>query len=154
MPNPSTLREDTDYHGNEDCHDSFDFDSLDSLEDRIKEAIAKGEPVAALVAQLVDMECSERVNEAIAGVLCHIADSRKPKLAVDYLAYACGLRMTQGVSGEALARKHKIRKQAFSQAALRLIKKLGIPPSRSMRSAKGRESMAKAYRERMNTKRK
>jgi hypothetical protein len=145
MPNPSTLREDTDYHGNEDCHDSFDFDSLDSLEDRIKEAIAKGEPVAALVAQLVDMEANERVNEAIAAVVGYIADAEKPRLAADHIAWISGMRIRQGESLPAIAKRHGVSKQAFCQSALKLAAILHLKPARAMRSEPGKAMMAKRH---------
>jgi len=152
MPNPSTLLEGSDYDGNESAHSTFDFDTLDSIEDQIREAISRGESVTALVATLVEDELSERTNEAIARVLCLIADTRKPKLTIDYIAYATGMRLTQGEAASSLARKHRITKQAFSQAALKLIRKLGLKPSRAMRSLKGRESMPNAYRERAGRK--
>lgn len=126
----------------------FDFEQLDTIEDQIREALSKGESVTALVSSLVELQSNERTTEAIARVICLIADSRRPKLIVDHICWVTGMRATQGMSLPELARKHRISKQAFSQAALRLARKLGIGPSRQMRSIKARASMAKAYRER------
>ena len=126
----------------------FDWARLDSLEDEIRQGLKEGRSVVAMVRELVEMESSERVNQAVAAVICLIAESRRPKLMIDRIAYITGMTINQGASVTELGRKHRQRKQAFSQAALRLAKKLGLKPSRQMRSLKARESMARAYRER------
>lgn len=145
----STFHEGTDFHGEESAHSNFDFDGLDSIEDKIREALSKGQSVTALVAEIVHLEVQAETTAAISRVLCMIADARKPKLVIDHIAYATGLPMTQGQSATALARKHKVTKQAFSQAAMRIVKALGLRSPRAMRSLKGRESMAAAYRRRV-----
>ena len=101
-----------------------------------------------MVRELVDMESSERVTRSVAAVIAMIAESRRPKLMIDRIAYITNMTLNQGASISELARKHRQSKEAFSQAAIRLAKALGLPPSRQMRSLKARESMAKAYRER------
>lgn len=144
----STLIEDSDYHGNKAAHESFDFEGLDSIEDQVRECLAQGRDVSALVQAMVDAEVSEVTSDALARVLCLLADARKPKMVIDHIAYAFGLPMAEGKSAAALARKHGVRKQAFSQAVKRIVQAMGIRPSRAMRSLKGRKAMAEAYRKR------
>lgn len=128
--------------------EDFDWSRLDTLEDEIRQGLKDGRPVIAMVRELVDMEANERVIRAVAAVVALIADSRRPKLMIDRIAYITGMTINQGASISQLARKHGQKKQAFSQAALRLAKALDLKPSRQMRSLKARQSMAKAYRER------
>jgi hypothetical protein len=145
MPNHSTLSEGTDYRGNEDCHHDFDFDSLDSLEDKIKEAIAKGESVTKLVFKLVEMESDEKVTEMIARVICVIADAKKPGLVADHVAYISGMRANKGWGATEYAKRHGMSDQAFSQTALALAKVLRLKPSRAMRSDMGKLAMRNSH---------
>lgn len=128
--------------------DEFDFDALDSLEDRIKEAIAKGESIEPTIKGIVDERADERAMDAVWRAICIIKDSKKPKLIIDYLACCVGASLNDGESHSAMARKHRMSKQAFSQGLWKLIKKLGLKPSRQMRSTKAKASMAAAYRAR------
>jgi len=128
--------------------EEFDWSHLDTLEDEIRQGLKEGRSVVSMVRELVDMEASERVTRSIAAVIAMIAESRRPKLLIDRIAYITNMTLNQGASISELARKHRQSKQAFSQAALRLAKALGLRPGRQMRSLKARESMAKAYRER------
>jgi hypothetical protein len=119
--------------------ESPDFESLDSLEDRIREAIATGGSVKALVQRLIDAEAGERVNEMVAAVVGYIADAEKPRLAADHVAWISGMRIRQGESLPSIAKRHGMSKQAFCQAALRMAALLRLKPARAMRSelAKG-----------------
>lgn len=128
--------------------EEFDWSRLDTLEDEIRQGLKEGRSVVSMVRELADMQASERVTRSVAAVIALIADSRRPKLMIDRIAYITGMTINEGASITELARKHRQSKEAFSQAAIRLAKALGLPPSRQMRSLKARESMAKAYRER------
>ena len=132
--------------------EEFDFDALDSLEDRIKEAIANGESVEPIIKGVVDERADKRAMDAVWRAICIIKEARKPKLIVDYLVCGVGGALNEGESHCAMARKHRMSKQAFSQGVWKLIKKLGLKPSRQMRSKKARESMAKAYQARQKEK--
>lgn len=112
----------------------FDFESVDGLEDRIREVLAKGGSVREVVGELIDAEANERVNEAIAGVISYIVDAQKPRLVAEHLAWISGMRLREGKSGTELARKHGISKEAFSQGAIKLAQALGLKPARAMRS--------------------
>lgn len=121
--------------------EQFDYDSLDSIDDRIREALKNGESVVVLVGQLIDYETSERVAQAISSVICYIADAEKPRLAADHVAWISGMRIRQGQSLPQLAKKHGVSKQAFCQAALRLAKLMGIKQTRAMRSESAKAMM-------------
>ena len=127
----------------------FDYDALDSLESRIVEAIRLSQPFDDLLRDLIEFKASARAAEGIARVICLIADSRKPKLMADHLAWVTGMRTHQQHTAASLAKRHGVTKQAFSQATWKLARSLGIRPARAMRSAKARRSMALAYRARM-----
>ena len=137
------------------CHpvdkiESFNFEELDSLKDQIREAMAQGNgALTKLVNEFVERQGHLRSNEAIARIILLIADARKPRLMADQLAWVSGMSSLAGLSLPALARRNRVTKQAFSQAAIRLARKLGIDrPSRAMRSLRARKSMAIAYRRR------
>ena len=132
-----------------DRMESFDFDSLDSLKDQIREALAQGDgALKSLITNLITDQGHERSNEAIARIICLIADARRPRLIADQLAWVSGMSINGGMSMPALAHRNHVTKQAFSQAALRLARKLGIRKSRAMRTDAARRSMAAAYRAR------
>ena len=130
----------------------FDYDGLDSIEDRFKEAMEIPGGVADLIRDLSADAANEKAADAVARVICLIADARDPKLAVAALAHSAGLNSFSGKSGADIARAHGVTKQAFSQIALGLQRALGLPPSRGQRTMKARESMAKSYRERHGVK--
>lgn len=129
--------------------EQFDFDSIDSLKSKVLEAMAQGNgALTHLVSDYIERQGHVRSNEAIARIICLIADARRPRLIADQLAWISGMSTSGGLSLPALARRNRITKQAFSQAAIRLANKLGLRPSRAMRSLKARRSMSIAYRQR------
>ncbi len=126
--------------------EEFPYDDLDSIEDRFREALTLPNGVAELIRELSNDAATERAADAVARVICLIADARDPKLAVAALAHSAGLNSFSGKSGADIARAHGVTKQAFSQIALGLQRALGLPPSRGQRTMKARESMAASYR--------
>jgi hypothetical protein len=148
MDGQNNLMQDESGNFVERFQEPFNFDTMDSIEDEIREAMAKGQSLSELIKRIVEVEAAERANEAVAAVIAHIADSAKPRLAADHLAWISGMRTTQGQALPALAKRNGVTKQAFSQAAVKLADALGIRPARQMRSSKAREAMAKAYAKR------
>ena len=134
--------------GNVLPNEDFPYDDLDSIEDRFREALTVPNGVAELIRELSADAANERAADAVAKVICLVADARDPKLALAALAHSAGLNSFSGKSGADIARAHGVTKQAFSQIALGLQRALGLPPSRGMRSIAARESMAAAYRAR------
>ena len=132
--------------GNVLPNEDFPYSDLDSIEDRFKEALTIPGGVADLIRELSADAANEKAADAVAKVICLIADARDPKLAVAALAHSAGLNSFSGKSGASIARAHGVTKQAFSQIALGLQRALGLPPSRGQRTMKARESMAESYR--------
>jgi hypothetical protein len=67
-------------------------------------------------------------------------DHGRRALNADCLAFVSGLAFRMGESGTCLAQKHGISRQAFHKRCSELLKELGLPPSRAMKSEKARES--------------
>lgn len=118
----------------------FDYTRFDSLEDRLTEAIQKRN-IATLIEELCRDEINDRVCGCLSICIAYIADSRHPNLAADQIAWIVGMNIRQGISSTKLAEKHGISKQAFSQGALKLAKRLGLAPASYLRSDKAKEKM-------------
>jgi len=67
-------------------------------------------------------------------------DQKRRALNADCLAFVAGLSFRMGESGTSLAKKHGISRQAFHKRCSELMKQLGLPPSRAMKSKNARES--------------
>ncbi len=66
-------------------------------------------------------------------------DQGRRALNADCLAFVSGLAVRMGESGTSLARKHGITRQAFHKRCSELLRELGLPPSRAMKSKKARQ---------------
>ncbi len=122
----------------------FDFDSLDAIEARVLEILdtpgATLEPfLRALAAALSHTARAEGFNLALA----HIIGARKPRLKAYQMAFAGGLAVTQGWSGEQIANKFGRRKQAFYQGVQQARHELGIDhlPMPNRRDPEARQKM-------------
>lgn len=67
-------------------------------------------------------------------------DRGRRALNADCLAYVSGLSLRMGESGTSLAQKHGISRQAFHKRCSELMRELGLPPSRAMKSVRARHS--------------
>ena len=67
-------------------------------------------------------------------------DQERRALHADCLAFVSGLTVRMGESGTSLARKHGISRQAFHKRCSDLMKQLGLPPTRAMKSKMARDS--------------
>ena len=67
-------------------------------------------------------------------------DQGRRALNADCLAFVSGLAVRMGESGTSLAKRHGISRQAFHKRCNDLLKELGLPPSRAMKSKKARDS--------------
>jgi len=67
-------------------------------------------------------------------------DQKRRALNADCLAFVSGLSFRMGESGTSLAKKHGISRQAFHKRCGDLLKELGLPPSRAMKSRKACDS--------------
>ena len=128
--------------------EDFDYDSLDSIEDRAREALEVKGGIEKLVAELAEEFADERAADAIARLVCMVADARDPQMQISILAMAAGMNSDAGAGGTDLAAKYGCSKQNISQHLIAWQKALGLKPGRGQRSIAARESMAKSYRER------
>ena len=67
-------------------------------------------------------------------------DQCRRALNADCLAFVSGLAVRMGESGTSLAKRHGISRQAFHKRCNELMKELGLPPSRAMKSVRARKS--------------
>lgn len=122
---------------------------LDSVEDCAREVcheagligLAIGITIAAaLISQTIErcggVLMNVNAHESLERAVMLLADSRRPRLDIDVLIFATGLYARLGLSGTKLAEKHGITRAAFSKRCKIVQKKLGIPPSRGMKSEK------------------
>ena len=126
----------------------FDYDSLDSVSDRAREALETPGGIEALIAELAEEFADDRASCAIGKLVCLIADHHEPKLAIACLALTAGMNTDDGIGGADIARKFNVSKQAVSQYAIKLRTALGLNPARGQRPLAARQNMAAAYRAR------
>ena len=132
--------------------EGFDFDGMDSIEDRAREALKVKGGIEKLVAELAEEFADERAADAIARLVCMVADARDPQMQISILAMAAGMNSEGGAGGTDLAAKYGCSKQNISQHLLAWQKALGLKPGRGQRTFAARESMSKSYRERHGVK--
>ena len=130
----------------------FDFDGMDSIEDRAREALEVPGGIEKLVAELAEEFADDRAADAIARLVCMVSDARDPQMQISILAMAAGMNSEGGAGGTDLAAKYGCTKQNISQHLLAWQKALGLKPGRGQRTFAARESMAKSYRERHGVK--
>ena len=134
--------------GNQISVEHFDYDGLDSVSDRAREALEVPGGIEKLVAELAEEFADDRASCAIGKLVCLIADHHEPKLAIACLALTAGLNTDDGIGGADIARKFNVSKQAVSQYSLKLRAALGLKPARGQRPLAARQNMAAAYRAR------
>ena len=125
----------------------FDHDSLDTQEERLKELILRGSPIADAIEEIV--MSSERVaaRELLLVTLSIIADAEKPRLCVAQLAWVARLPINKNASMPELAKMFGISKQAFKQGADRIEAIIGHYLNPSVRSDSARDKMRRhAYK--------
>ena len=134
--------------GNRLPSENFDFDGLDSVEDRARESLKTPGGIEALIAELSEEFADTKAADAIARVVSLIAESRDPKLDCACLVLATGMSCDGGISGAEIGRRFKISKQAVSQTVLKLQSLLGLQPGRAQRTIAARQSMAASWKAR------
>jgi hypothetical protein len=154
MPNHSTLSEGTDYRGNEDCHHDFDFDSLDSEEDQIKELQATGKTLSQIIQMKVKDSMERERATAICAVLILIQGQLGPEkrmMMIDIVSYACNFSLINGDTMESIAARHGISKQAVRNQVRDIKQQLKLC-SRVERSEEGKTNMRNSNFRHMKTK--
>lgn len=72
--------------------------------------------------------------ELVERIAILIIDSPNPRLDADTLAFMAGFHIRMGKSGTELSAKYGLSRAAWSKRCKRLQEKLGLPPSRGMKS--------------------
>lgn len=127
-------------------HEEFHYDSLDSLQDTIRQRIKDGEPFEKLIKELSRAQADELIAERLATFIALIRSARKPLLFLDCVWFLSGAALREGATIESLAKRHKCSKQAFQQAMERIAEKFKLfPKLRTQRSEEARANMREAY---------
>jgi AraC-like DNA-binding protein len=99
-----------------------------------------GEEIQAEIARRVAEELSELRCDAVTALLAEILESKNAEMTVAAIAFAAGLPLLCGASQVELAARFKVTKQAFSRRVTEVSRRLGLRPSRAMRSESARET--------------
>lgn len=119
----------------------FDFSSLDSLDDRIREELEEHGTARHVVEQLMSFHRDDGRREGMMTVIALLWPKKKAYLALRQLAFAAGLNILAGKTGPELAAECGVSKQDFKQGADRFRKELGLRRTRTMRQEDGCEKM-------------
>jgi hypothetical protein len=79
-------------------------------------------------------DSEKRIWEVVEGIAILIIDAEKIRLEADTLAFMAGFYTRMGISGTELGAKYGLTRAAWSKRCKHLQRKLGLPPSRSMKS--------------------
>jgi hypothetical protein len=122
----------------------FEWDprSLDHFSDLAAEYREHGGDPKELLMRVLEPELQQLLATALRRMLGLIRHSKRPALAVDQLAWICGLSLMENVSLGKLAKSHNMSKQAFEQGADHYRQILTLR-SQSARSEKARENMSR-----------
>jgi len=134
--------------GNQISVEQFNYDGLDSVADRAREALETPGGIEALIAELAEEFADDRAACAIARVVAIIAESRDPKLDCACLVLATGMSSDGGISGADIGRRFNVSRQNVSQTVLKLQSLLGLQPGRAQRTIAARQNMAAAWKAR------
>lgn len=106
----------------------------DSLEDIVRERLAKGEDIRDIFEEIVEEKRMEIAQENLLKLLIILKDSKSPARTMDVLLVSCGLSaLCSEDSDTALAKKHGITKQAFSVQVRNMTKELQVRRARHLK---------------------
>lgn len=89
---------------------------------------------------------AEQVWDVIRRVIGELMQQDRARLALDCLALASGVAFL-GDSMTEVGRQHGLSRAAVSKRCIELLRKIGLPPSRAMRTLTAREAYAEARKE-------
>lgn len=101
--------------------------------------VSKNGGVQTLITAYIEMSRSDERLIGAQAVLMQVMGSKKPRLEIDCISVVCELNLRMGMSETELAKLHGISKQAFSKRCTALSERLGMAPSRTMRTERSRE---------------
>lgn len=110
------------------------------------------EEILAIIQDRVETEKHTYARECVARVLIELMNHKRPGLQAAAMAIGAGLYATDGKTLTAIAAAHGVTKQALSDRAVKCCQKLGLKPSRGMKSENARESYKAAQLKRAREK--
>jgi hypothetical protein len=124
--------------------EQFDYASMDSPEDYVREAMQQGKPLSPIILGMVECAIAGRQVETVRKLMVLISDARKPRQRIDEIAFACGMSLADGVTLVSLAKKWGTSKQAIQRNVEAVCDTLQIRKTRTMRGQEAKEHMRKA----------
>lgn len=118
----------------------FDFGSLDSVEDQIRQHLADGS-LREFLGLWLESELSRDRAETINRILSIPVTSKKPGLAVIQLGFAAGLLLAAEKTGTQWAKEFGISKEAFQEGVDFYRRELRLRVTRYTRDQDARENM-------------
>jgi hypothetical protein len=112
------------------AHPLIDYHASESLRD-ISERNMPYEPAYQVYPA---PESEKRLWELVERISILLIDAPNPRLEADTLGFMAGFHIRMGKSGTELSAKYGLSRAAWSKRCKRLQEKLGLPPSRSMKS--------------------
>lgn len=102
-------------------------------------------PVESIRAAAMD-EATRILRHLVADILCE----GNARLTLDCVSIALGLAAYQGESMTDVANRHGVTRAAVSKRCVDIVEKLGLPPSRAMKSESARRTYRRAQLQRKN----
>jgi hypothetical protein len=122
--------------------DVLDFDGLDSIDDHIREELAKKGTAENFIRKLIAFELQKIRSETVVALLSQIITANDSGLAAVQLCFAAGMMLTADKSGTDYASEYGISKQAFEQGVEHYRAELGLGQTRVMRNKEARDRMS------------
>jgi hypothetical protein len=119
----------------------FPFSILDSPAQIVIEAVHKGWNVEQILGEIIAIENSRAVSQALSRIILSILEVKNPLAYISQIGFAVGAFAISGESIPVLAKRHGMSKQSFQQGVRRVCECFEIGPNRSMRSQEARENM-------------
>jgi len=138
-------------------HEDFDFDSLDSIEDIVRQRVKDGESLEQVIQSIVEKRAEEYAMDLaidkLTVFLAEISSHKKPIMLLDAMCWLLGISQREGRTIPFYAQKHGCTKQAFEQFTGRLndvmhlsrLKGIRGQKLRTARDESARAAMGKAW---------
>jgi hypothetical protein len=132
--------------------ENFNYAGLDSVEDVIRECLAKKEALKPLLQQIFREELQLEHIRTIGSVVGICLAASKPGMAVYQIAFATGMTMGITETGPQIAKRFGVSKQDFQQGVDRFAERLNLRKNRAMRSGEAKEKFSKTHYRKMKEK--
>lgn len=122
--------------------EEFNHAALDSPTDLVKEAIAHGHPIDAVIDGIIEAREVAIRSETVNGLISFIIAHEKPRLAAYALGFTCNVCIVHDLTPADVARRCGVAKQDVYQAVDRACKKLGVRKTSWMRDQEAKDRMS------------